>query len=211
MRDKLSLIMVLILGLSVYCSLFAMSHGDEGDQIPFLPEGVLIPWAEYERTSAVKTANYTLGAVCDSAGFEYELNTFPSDGGGGLIVGGGIGTNISIGPIHKTYPEVRGEFLENMGILYDSYNEKEFEYELVMKDPPVDAGIEWNEYSNPSAYLSVNLRADLIPWWVKGFDQKLRVEITYDDNDLSELMEGVVNDGVTITITEIRVMSKTDY
>ncbi len=211
MRDKLSLFMVLILGFSTLFTLSAMSHGDEGDQIPYISEGVLIPWAEYERNSSIGHANYTLGAVCDSAGFEYELNTFPSEGGGGLIGGGGLGTNISIGPIHKTYPEVRGEFLENMGILYDSYKEKEYEYELVMKDPPEDSGVEWNEYSNPSAYLSVNLRADLIPWWVRGFDQKLRVEITYEKDDLAELMEGVDSNGVTITVSEIRVMAKTDY
>ena len=211
MRDKLSLLMVLILGLSTLFTLSAMSHGDEGDQIPYLPEGVLIPWAEYERTSAIGPVNYKLEAVCDSAGFEYELNTLPSDGGGGIIGGGGMGTNISIGPIHKTYPEVRGEFLENMGILYDSYKEKEYEYELVMRDPPGDSGVEWTEYSNPSAYLSVNLRADLIPWWVRGFDQKLQVKITYEKNDLAELMGSAESDGVTIAVSEIRVLAKTDY
>lgn len=212
MRDKLSLLMVLILGFSTIFTLSAMSHGDEGDRIPLISDGVLIPWAEYERTSAVGPVNYKLGAVCDSAGFEYELNTLePDEGGGGIIGGGGMGTNISIGPIHKTYPEVRGEFLENMGILYDSYKEKEYEYELVMRDPPEDSGVEWNEYSNPSAYLSVNLRADLIPWWVKGFDQKLQVKITYEKNDLAELIGSVDTNGVTITVSEIKVMAKTDY
>lgn len=176
----------------------------------------LIPgndWARFERTSGIASIDYTLSADFDSLGFEYHIDT-ESTGGGGMIggIGGGLGEgNNTIGDDWKTYPEVGGEVLENLGVLYDSYKLKSFQYELLLKDPPEEEGIIWDEPGSPSAILNVSLKADLVPYWPEGSQRPLVITVSYQGTEIDDQLSQEELDNITVVLEEIRLIARTGY
>lgn len=162
-------------------------------------------WAEFDRTSGIGPMDYTLSADFDPAGFEYELTAEPGDSGGIIS---GFGQNVSIGPVRKTYPEVRGEFLENMGVLYNSYKEKTYVYKILMDNVPDDADVDWNPNVRPFAYLNVSLHSDLIPWWTENGKTKMTLTVTYIGNDLEGLVDPALEDNFKIILRRYQIKSK---
>ncbi|MGA1822076.1 MAG: hypothetical protein ACMUIG_06085 [Thermoplasmatota archaeon] len=162
-------------------------------------------WAKFDRTSGIGPMDYTLKADFDPAGFEYELTAEPGDSGGIIS---GFGQNVSIGPVRKTYPEVRGEFLENMGILYNSYKDKTYVYKILMDNVPDDADVDWDPNVRPYAYLNVSLHSDLIPWWLENGKTKITLTVTYIDNDLAGLVDPALEDNFRIILRNYRIKSK---
>jgi hypothetical protein len=166
-------------------------------------------WAEFDRTSAIAMVDYRLQANFDAVGFDYVIET-ESSGGGGMIGGGGIGGNFSRSD-SKTYPEVRGEFLDNIGILYDSYRTKVFPYELKMRSPPQDADITWEEVGNPAVTLNISLESDLIPWWPESGKRELKVVIELESIDLLDQVGEAEKDRIHIQMNKVSVKAKTGY
>ena len=169
-----------------------------------LSSTTIFKWGDFSRGSAVGPMNYTLNASFDPVGFQYELNTEPTGQGG---LGSGLATNISVGPVKKTYPQVRGEFLDNIGILYNSYREKTYEYEILMEDPPEGRELDW-EGNNPSAILNVTLHSDMIPWWREGSNQQVRIKVTYAENELAGQVNDDENANFSISINKIEVRAR---
>ena len=172
-----------------------------------------LDWARFERTSAIGPIEYRLNADFDAVGFEYSLRTAPSSSGGGIIggLGGGVGTNISRDEEWKTYPEVRGEVLENLGVLYDSYKEKSYIYELLFKTPPEEANITWTGSGSPSAYLNVSLKADLVPFWPEGSTRPMRVAVTFTGTDLDDQVPPGSRSAFSITLEKMTIKARTGY
>ncbi len=170
-------------------------------------------WATFDRTSSVGPLEYRLRADFDAIGFEYSLETDPSTDGGGIIgsIGGGIGSNISREEEWKTYPEVKGEVLDNLGILYDSYKDKSYRYELVMRDPPQEANITWDRPGSPAAILNVSLKADLIPFWPASGSRPLDVKVTFLGSELKDLLPAGYDDPMVITLKRITIKAMTGY
>jgi hypothetical protein len=166
-------------------------------------------WAEFDRTSGIATVDYRLQANFDAVGFDYTIET-QSSGGGGVIGGGGIGGNFSRSD-SKTYPEVRGEFLDNIGILYDSYRTKVFPYELKMRSPPQDSDITWEEVGNPAVTLNISLESDLIPWWPETGKRELKVVIELEKIDLLDQVGPSERRNLNIQINKVSVKAKTGY
>jgi hypothetical protein len=169
-----------------------------------------LPWATYDRDGSIGPIGYNLEGELDAVGFEYSLETVDSEGGGLIDLGGGIGSNFSISK-RKSYPEVRGEFLDNIGILYNSYRTKEFQYELKMRSPPQDSGIIWEEVGNPSVALNVSLESDLIPWWPETGKRDLDVRIEMKEVDLWEQVSENERSSLSIHINKITLMAKVGY
>jgi hypothetical protein len=169
-------------------------------------------WAQFKRTSGIASIDYTLSADFDALGFEYHIVT-ESSGSGGLIggVGGGLGGNTSLGDDWKTYPEVRGEVLENLGVLYDSYKLKSFEYELLMKEIPQDEDITWDGSGSPSAILNVSLKANLVPYWPEDSERPLIVEITYLGSEIDDQLSPGQLDRIMVTLNRITIVARTGY
>ena len=166
-------------------------------------------WANFDRTSSVGPLEYRLKADFDAVGFEYSLDTYPSKDGGGII--GGIGVNISREEEWKTYPEVKGEVLENLGIIYDSYKDKSYKYELVMREPPEEANITWDEPGSPAAILNVSLKADLVPFWPASGSRPLDVKVTFLGSELDDLLPSGHDDLLVITLNKITIKARTGY
>jgi len=216
MRDPYTATLAGLLLFSALFALWAMTPDVEELNGP-LGIGADSPgmsWAEYERSSSLtRNINYTLWGECDSSGFEYQLRTSPGEGGGGMVggIGGGAGSNLTLGQ-ERSYPEVRGEFLENMGIIYNSYKEKRFDYKIGMYRPPEDSGIEWKGSDNPGVFITVSLKADLIPWWVDGFSTGLTLDMEYTRNDLEGYDIPEENrQNLRITIDDVSIVALTDF
>jgi len=165
-------------------------------------------WAEFDRTSSIATVDYRLQANFDAVGFDYSIET--RSAGGGIIGGGGLGGNFSRSD-SKIYPEVRGEFLDNIGILYDSYRSKVFPYELKMRSPPQDSDVTWSEVGNPAVTLNVSLESDLIPWWPESGKRELKVVIELEDIDLLDQVGEQLRKNINIQINRVYVKAKTGY
>jgi hypothetical protein len=170
------------------------------------------PWASFDRTRAIGPVNYHLEADFDAIGFQYTMETVEAENGtgGGLGLGGGLASNFSISR-EKTYPQGRGEFLENIGIIYNSYDNKAFQYELKMKSPPQDSGVTWEEVGNPSALLNITLESDLIPWWPESGKRTLDVKIVLEQVDLMEQVSPEDRSKLHIQINKVTIMAKTGY
>lgn len=176
----------------------------------------LIPqndWARFERTSGIASLDYTLSADFDTLGFEYHINTESSSTGGGIIggVGGGFGSNTTLGDDWKTYPEVRGEVLENLGVLYDSYKLKSYEYELLMRDDPEGRNITWEGSGSPSAILNVSLKADLVPYWPKDSERPLVVTVEFVGTEIDDQLTQQELDMILVNLTKIRIIARTGF
>lgn len=169
-----------------------------------------LPWATYEREGSIGPIGYNLDGEFDAVGFEYSLETVESEGGGLIDMGGGFGANFSISK-RKAYPEVRGEFLDNIGILYNSYRTKEFEYELKMRSPPQGSGIIWEKVGNPAVTLNVTLESDLIPWWPETGKRDLDVKIEMKEADLWEQVGETERSTLSIQVDKITIMAKVGY
>jgi hypothetical protein len=126
-------------------------------------------------------------------------------------IGGGLGANITREEEWKTYPEVRGEVLENLGIIYDSYKDKSFTYELLMRDPPEEANIQWDKPGSPSALLNVSLKADLVPFWPEGSSRPLDVRVTFLGSDLQDQIGSDQEDQMKVTLKKITIKARTGY
>jgi hypothetical protein len=183
--------------------------------ISLIPDSENIPgfdWAKFDRTSSVGPLDYTLKADFDAIGFRYSLGTSSSSSGGGIIggMGGGLGSNITREEEWKSYPEVKGEVLENLGIIYDSYKEKSYVYELLFRNPP-DPNITYEGSGSPSAYLNVSLRSDLVPYWPEGSTRSMEVAVTFLGTDLDDQVGEEEKDRFRITLENIRIKAKTGY
>jgi hypothetical protein len=181
--------------------------------ISLIPDSGVIPgfdWATYDRTSSVGPVDYTLTGDFDAVGFEYSLGTSSSSSGGGIIggIGGGAGSNITREEEWKAYPQIRGEVLENLGIIYDSYKEKTYIYELLFRNPP-DPNITYEGSGSPSAYLNVSLSADLVPYWPEGRTRDLEVEVTFLGTDLEEQVSEELKEKFFITLEKITIKART--
>ncbi len=168
----------------------------------------VFPWAEFDRTREIGPVEYTLQGSCDPVGFEYKLKTKPAGGGG--IIGGGLGGNVNIDPGRRTYTQISGEFLDNLGMIYDSYRDKEFVYELKMQDPPAGSGIPWDPMMAPSAYLNITLHSDRIPFWWTSGENDMEVTIRFAECDLYPLLDPANDTDFSITIDSIEVMGWTE-
>jgi hypothetical protein len=167
----------------------------------------LYPWAEFDRTREIGPVEYTLQGSCDPVGFEYKLKTRPAEGGG--IIGGGLGGNVNVDPGRRTYTQISGEFLDNLGLIYDSYRDKEFVYELKMQDPPEGSGIPWDPMMDPSAYLNVTLHSDRVPFWWTSGDNGMEVTIRFAGCDLYPMLDPANDTDFSITIDSIEVIGWT--
>ncbi len=173
----------------------------------------MIPWASwatFDRTRAIGPVNYHLEADFDAVGFQYTMETVESEGGGGGLIGGDLGSDFNISR-EKTYPQVRGEFLENIGIIYNSYNNKAFQYELKMWSPPEESGIEWEGVGNPSVLLNITLESDLIPWWPESGDRTLDVNIELLKVDMWDLVGAEDRANLNIQVNSVSIWAKTGY
>jgi hypothetical protein len=162
----------------------------------------ILDWARFDRTSAIGPADYTLEADFDPVGFDYKLDARSSGSGG---IGSGLSLNITKNPGWRTYPQISGEFMDNIGLIYNSYREKTFVYEIIMKNPPSDADVDWDPQRNPSAYLNVSLHSDMIPWWREGSKQELTVTVTYVGNDLLGLVSDDLAERFVITLSRVQI------
>ncbi len=181
--------------------------------ISLIPDSGSVPgfdWATYDRTSSVGPLDYTLKADFDAVGFQYSLGTSSSSSGGGIIggIGGGAGSNITRKEEWKSYPQVRGDVLENLGIIYDSYKEKSYIYELLFRNPP-DPEITYNGSGSPSAYLNVSLSADLVPYWPEGSSRNLKVDVTFLGTDLEDQVSADLKERFLITLEKITIKART--
>lgn len=181
--------------------------------ISLIPDSGSVPgfdWATYDRTSSVGPLDYTLTADFDAVGFQYSLGTSSSSSGGGIIggIGGGAGSNITREEEWKSYPQVRGDVLENLGIIYDSYKEKSYIYELLFRNPP-DPEITYNGSGSPSAYLNVSLSADLVPYWPEGSSRNLKVDVTFLGTDLEDQVSAELKERFLITLERITIKART--
>ncbi|MEA3559993.1 MAG: hypothetical protein U9R75_12140 [Candidatus Thermoplasmatota archaeon] len=166
-----------------------------------------LTWAEFDRTSGIGPADYRLKVNFDAVGFDYNINISAGEGGG---IMGGLGGSKPIED-EKSYPEVRGEFLDNVGLLYDSYREKSFQYELKMKAPPADSGIEWDDAGNPGAYLNVTMESDLIPWWPVSGSRTLDVKIEMINIDLLDQVSDEEKGTLSIHVSRVVLKAKVGY
>lgn len=183
--------------------------------ISLIPDTDKIPgfdWATFDRTSSVGPLDYTLKADFDAVGFEYSLGTSSSSSGGGIIggIGGGIGSNVSREEKWKAYPKVRGEVLENLGIIYDSYKEKSYIYELLFRTPP-DPNITYGGSGSPSAYLNVSMKADLVPYWMEGGSRPIDVRVTFLGTDLEDQVGAEEKERFSITLSRIVIKARSGY
>jgi len=168
-------------------------------------------WASFDRSRSIGPVDYRLQANFDPVGFDYKMETTGMSGGSPLGgIGGGLAGNYSVSD-RKTYPEVRGEFLDNIGIIYDSYRTKVFQYELKMRSPPQDSGITWDEVGNPSAILNISLESDLIPWWPRTGERTLKVNIELAQVDLWEEVGEAEHDKLSVQVNSVQVWAKTGY
>jgi len=167
----------------------------------------VFPWANFDRTREVGPVEYTLQADCDPLGFEYEVRT-RSAGGGGIIGGGGIGGNVSKVEPWKTYPQASGEFMDNLGIIYNSNRERDHIYEIIMRNPP-NGTVDWPSTQSPSAYLNVSLRSDMIPFWREGGSTGMAVTVTFLGHDLEGLVSGDEMGRFSITVSRVEVRART--
>ncbi len=168
-----------------------------------------VEWASFDRERGVGPASYELKASLEASGFEYSL-TATSSGGGGIIGGLG-GMNRTIGPVRKTYTEVRGDVLENLGIIYDSYKVKSYIYELVMEAPPAGSGVNWPGPGSPSAYLNVTLSSDLVPYWLSAGTRKLTVTVELLGTDLYDLVGPDERANLSVTLHKVSIKALTKY
>ena len=169
-------------------------------------------WASFDRSRSIGPVDYRLQANFDPVGFDYKMETTGSSGGDDPLggIGGGIAGNFSRSD-SKTYPQVRGEFLDNIGIIYDSYRTKAFQYELKMRSPPQDSGITWSEVGNPSAILNTSLESDLIPWWPDNGKRTLTVRIELVEADLWDEVGKTGQDKLHVQVNSVQVWAKTGY
>ncbi len=167
-----------------------------------------VEWAHLERERGVGPATYRLDASLEASGFEYSLEATSSGGG---VLGGLGGMNRTIGPVRKTYPEVRGDVLENLGIIYDSYKVKSYIYELVMENPPEGSGVDWPGPGSPSVYLNVTLRSDLVPYWPEAGTRTLTVTVELLKSDLHDLVRPDERSELTVTVDRIVIKALTRY
>jgi hypothetical protein len=183
--------------------------------ISLLPDSETIPgfdWATFDRTSGVGPLNYTLKADFDAVGFRYSIGTSSSSSGGGIIggIGGGVGTNITREEEWKAYPQVRGEVLENLGIIYDSYKQKSFVYELLFKSIP-DKNVTYEGSGSPSAYLNVSLKSDLVPYWPEETERSLKVTVEFLGTDIHDQIDSAGRERFHITLEKVTIKAQTGY
>ncbi|MGA1793498.1 MAG: hypothetical protein ACMUHM_06075 [Thermoplasmatota archaeon] len=168
-------------------------------------------WASFDRSRSIGPVDYRLQANFDPVGFDYTMETTGMSGGSPLGgIGGGIAGNFSVSD-RKTYPEVRGEFLDNIGIIYDSYRTKVYQFELKMRSPPQDSGVTWDGVGNPSAVLNISLEADLIPWWPRTGERTLKVNIELVEVDLWDEVGEAEHDTMFVQVTNVQIWAKTGY
>ncbi|MGA1819714.1 MAG: hypothetical protein ACMUHU_01765 [Thermoplasmatota archaeon] len=168
-------------------------------------------WASFDRSRSIGPVDYRLQANFDPVGFDYKMETTGGSGDDPLGgIGGGIAGNFSVAD-RKTYPEVRGEFLDNIGIIYDSYRNKVFQYELKMRSPPQDSGVTWTGVGNPSATLNISLESDLIPWWPRTGERTLKVNIELVQVDLWEKVGEDEHETMFVQVNTVQVWAKTGY
>ncbi|MBN1389649.1 MAG: hypothetical protein JXA22_03295 [Candidatus Thermoplasmatota archaeon] len=168
-------------------------------------------WASFDRGRRIGPVDYRLSADFDAVGFDYTMETGSGDGSdpfGGI--GGGLGSNFSISD-SKSYPEVRGEFLDNIGILYNSYRTKTYQYELKMRSPPQDSDITWNGIGNPSAILNITLLSDLVPWWPETGRRTLSVDIELVKIDLWDDVDESERETFLVQVNKVQIWAKTGY
>lgn len=200
-----------------------MPYKDKGDLRFLIPVGMVsvsillmalsmmpgMTWANFDRSSSIGPADYRLQADFDAVGFNYRLDVVTDQGGviGGI---GGISGNRTVED-GKAYPMVRGEVFDKIGLLYNSYRTKSFRYELKMRTPPQDSGVEWDQAGNPAAYLNVSLESDLIPWWPEGMGRTMTVRIALSEVDLIEQVSREQIDRFRVEITSISLKAQTGY
>lgn len=163
-------------------------------------------WADFERTRGIGPVDYTLKASCDPIGFEYEIRTQPSDGG---LIGGDLGGGATIGPVRRTYPQARGEFLDNLGLIYDSYRTRSYVYELIMLNPPADSGVVWSGSGSPKVYLNVSLHSDMIPFWSENGRNGIDVTVTLSGHDLEDRIDESLYPEFSVTVNSVEVLART--
>ncbi|MFW3146056.1 MAG: hypothetical protein ACMUIE_04515 [Thermoplasmatota archaeon] len=194
-KDHRFLIPIVIVSLSMALMVISMIPG--------------MTWASFDRSSSIGPANYRLQADFDAVGFDYRIDIGTQQGG---IIGGIGGTSgnrtVEDG---KAYPLVRGEVFDKIGLLYDSYRIKSFPYELKMRSPPQDSGIEWDQAGNPAAYLNITLESDLIPWWPEGMSRKMTVRATLSKVDLLDQVSQEQIDRFRVEISKITLKAQTGY
>lgn len=166
-----------------------------------------VTWADYDRSRGIGPLEYDLEARFDAVGFEYSISIVSP--GGGVI--GGMGAGNRTIEEDKLYPEVRGEVLENLGVIYDSYKEKTFEYELLMMNPPEEADIDWEGTGSPSIYLNVTLSTDLVPYWPDIWGRELTLMIGLAGSDLDTYVDEREKDNLSIKVSKATLMAKTGY
>jgi hypothetical protein len=88
--------------------------------------------------------------------------------GGGL--GGGINQEISD---EKVFLTGLGDFQENIGIILDSYNDKQHTIKTSIQDP--------NTGDFTETKVMVKTHLELIPWWPEGVNQKCSVKVILTD------------------------------
>ncbi|MBN1539630.1 MAG: hypothetical protein JW939_05750 [Candidatus Thermoplasmatota archaeon] len=169
-------------------------------------------WSSFDRTRRIGPVDYRLQADFDAVGFDYTMETTGSSGSSDPLggIGGGIGGNFSRSD-RKMYPEVRGEFLDNLGIIYNSYRTKTYQYELKMRTPPQDSGVTWSGVGNPAATLNISLGTDLIPWWPEAGERTITVRIELVEVDLWDEVSEAEREAFIVHINRVQVWAKTGY
>ncbi|MGA1866616.1 MAG: hypothetical protein ACMUFK_04025 [Thermoplasmatota archaeon] len=173
----------------------------------------IIPdWSSFDRARRIGPVNYRLQADFDAVGFDYKMETTGSSGSSDPLggIGDGLGGNFSKSD-RKMYSEVRGEFLDNLGVIYNSYRTKTYQYELKMRTPPQDSGVAWSGVGNPAAVLNVSLEADLIPWWPEAGERTMRVRIELVEVDLWDEVTEAEREAFTVHMNKIQIWAKTGY
>ncbi|MFO8050367.1 MAG: hypothetical protein R6V01_01555 [Thermoplasmatota archaeon] len=168
-----------------------------------------LTWSQFDRTSAIGPADYRLKVDFDAVGFDYRIDIKTGEGGG--VIGGMTGNGTNTIEDEKKYPQVKGEFLDNVGLLYDSYREKSFQYELKMRTPPENSNITWEKAGNPAAHVNVTLESDLIPWWPEVGRRSLDVRMDLFGVDLIDQVSEEQKDVFSVHVTRVSLKALTSY
>ncbi len=138
--------------------------------ILFAVSQVLI-WGSLDIDTKIGPAEASLDAEFYEHGVNYEIKGNMSGGiigGIGGIGGGSDGVSINIIE-NKTFLTGLGDFQENIGLILDSYNEKQYSISTSIWNP--------NTESYEDTKLTVTTYVDLIPWWPEGLAQKCSVTV----------------------------------
>ena len=133
-------------------------------------------------TSIGGVADADLKVDFSEPGVNYRVDVIPNASGG--FGGGIIGDtgNITIEE-EKMYLSGMGDFQENIGLVMDSYDKKEYQISANIED--TDKG----QYEKTT--IDVTTTVDMIPWWPVGTPQKVHVAVSL--NNTGNIQKVIIN------------------